>query len=141
MEPPLCLHASCVALGGRGLLITGKSGSGKSALALQLMAFGARLVADDRTLVTRDGSVLTARAPDPIRGLVEARGLGLLEADFVAKAGLFACVDLDRQEAERLPQLHEREILGITIPELHRVDAAHFAPGLLQFLKSGQRRI
>lgn len=140
MTEELCLHASCVALDGRGLLIAGRSGSGKSALALQLMAFGARLVADDRTLITRSGNSLTARAPDPIKGLVEARGLGLIGAEAEAQAVLFACVDLERPEAERLPQLHEREILGITLPELRRVDAAHFAAGLLQFLKSGKRR-
>lgn len=141
MEEPLCLHASCVALEGRGLLICGASGSGKSALALQLMAYGARLVSDDRTLVSREGGTLTARAPDPIRGLIEARGMGLISAEAAGSAELAACVDLDQLETDRLPHLHERGILGIPLPEFHRVDAAHFAPGLLQFLKSGQRRI
>jgi len=46
-------HATTVAVAGRGLMIEGPSGSGKSALALELMAFGAELVADDRTRVAR----------------------------------------------------------------------------------------
>lgn len=141
MTEEVCLHASCVALDGRGLLILGKSGSGKSALALQLMAFGAALVADDRTLITRSGKSLSARAPDPIRGLVEARGLGLIHAETAEHVTLLACADLDRAEPDRLPQRHERQILGICLPEFRRVDAAHFAPGLLQYLKSRQRRI
>ena len=49
MTPPgIILHASCVALAGRGLLIRGAPGSGKSTLALTLMGLGADLVGDDR---------------------------------------------------------------------------------------------
>ena len=47
------LHASAVALDGRGALLLGASGAGKSGLALRLMALGARLVADDRVLLRR----------------------------------------------------------------------------------------
>lgn len=43
------IHASCVAIGAKGVLILGESGAGKSDLALRLMDEGARLVADDRT--------------------------------------------------------------------------------------------
>ncbi|MDA3887407.1 MAG: serine kinase, partial [Allgaiera sp.] len=57
------LHASCVALDGRGVLILGPSGAGKSGLALQLMALGARLVADDRTRLNPRAGRLIARAP------------------------------------------------------------------------------
>jgi HPr kinase/phosphorylase len=46
------LHASCIALEGRGLLILGPSGAGKSSLAIRMMALGASLVSDDRTLVS-----------------------------------------------------------------------------------------
>ena len=60
------LHASCVAWQGRGALILGRSGAGKSALALQLMAFGADLVSDDRTELLAEADVLTARAPATI---------------------------------------------------------------------------
>ncbi len=64
-------HASCVAYGGRGVLILGASGRGKSALALRLMALGAVLVADDRTDLCREGDSVMARAPDAIKGMIE----------------------------------------------------------------------
>ena len=45
------IHASCVAMGGHGVLLLGASGAGKSDLALRLIDEGAQLVADDRTLL------------------------------------------------------------------------------------------
>ena len=93
------LHASCVAVAGRGLLIAGASGSGKSALALDLMAFGATLVADDRVCLQRAGAALLASAPPTIAGLIEARGIGLLRARAVtAPVPVAALIDLDRVE-------------------------------------------
>jgi len=80
------LHASCVALQDKGLLILGPSGSGKSALALQLMALGAVLVADDYTDLVRCDDRVIARCPAALRGLIEARGIGILRADTVAQA-------------------------------------------------------
>ena len=97
------VHASCVALDGRGLLITGDSGSGKSGLALQLMALGALLVADDRVELKMSGNKVTAHSPANIRGLIEARGLGLLRADTVGPVALAYVVDLNRTETARLP--------------------------------------
>ncbi len=133
----LILHASCVALEGQGLLITGASGRGKSALALQLMAYGAQLVADDRVLVQLlDGQVI-ARAPDPIRGLIEARCMGLLKAQIRSPVPVVAMVDLEQLETERLPRRQTTRLLGKTLPLVKRVDAPHFAPALMQFLRCG----
>ena len=64
---PVLLHASCVAVKGRALLITGPSGTGKSALALQMMALGADLVADDQTLLQPRAGKLIATAPPAAR--------------------------------------------------------------------------
>ena len=66
------IHGSCVAVAGRGLLILGPSGAGKSALALQIMALGGQLVADDRVELTRQGDEVIARCPVALRGLIEA---------------------------------------------------------------------
>lgn len=58
------LHGCCVAWQGRGLLILGASGSGKSTLAVEMMAFGAALVADDRVLLRQTGGGLVADCPN-----------------------------------------------------------------------------
>ena len=98
------LHASCGAGQGKGLLILGPSGAGKSALALELMALGADLVADDRTdLVAESGRVM-ASCPPVLSGLIEARGLGLLRVPSVLQAQVVLAVDLGRVETERMPQ-------------------------------------
>ena len=69
-----------MAIAGRALVIRGAAGSGKSGLALDLMALGAELVADDSTILTREGERLIASAPGTIRGRIEARGIGILNA-------------------------------------------------------------
>jgi HPr kinase/phosphorylase len=134
------LHASSVAAHGRGLLITGRSGAGKSGLALQLMALGATLVSDDRTVVTLQDDRLYLDAPDTIRGLIEARGLGILRANS-APAPLFAILDLDSPEAERLPPVRKRELLGVEVTLLHNFASPYFAAALMQYLKAGQTEL
>ncbi len=132
------VHASCVALDGRGLLITGDSGSGKSGLALQLMALGALLVADDRVELKLSGNKVTAQSPANIRGVIEARGLGLLRADTVASVALDYVVDLNRSETGRLPDPVDVKVLRQTVPLLHAADIPHFAASLIQLLKAGR---
>jgi HPr kinase/phosphorylase len=107
------LHASAVLVAGRGVLILGSSGAGKSALALGLIARGAALVADDRVTLTRKGSALLARAPEPLAGLIEARGLGILRLPAVPEAPLAFAVDLDRPPAARMPQAATITHLGV----------------------------
>ena len=132
------LHASCVALDGRGLLILGPSGSGKSGLALRLMALGARLVADDQTEVFRQGDMVIARAPAPISGLIEARGVGILRADPVPQAVIVLAVDLGQQEVQRLPRRHVITVQGATIDLVLASQSAHFDAALCCYLR-GQR--
>lgn len=100
----LILHASAVAVAGRGLLILGSSGSGKSALALAMIGRGAGLVADDRVEITRRGGALYASAPLAIAGLLEARGVGILRFPAVPEAPVALAVDLDRAPTARMPQ-------------------------------------
>lgn len=132
------LHASCVALNGRAVLISGASGSGKSALALELMSRGADLVSDDQTIIYPDLEGIIATAPSSIRGQIEARGVGILKADEVASAVVALVVDLDQQESERLPGQYTFSRFGITLPLLYHVPHPHFAPAILQFLKTGR---
>jgi HPr kinase/phosphorylase len=133
------LHASCVAMAGRGLLILGPSGAGKSALALQLMALGARLVADDQTeLALRDGALI-ARAPVPIRGLIEARGVGLLRAPVVEEAEVVLVADLGQREDQRLPPWRKITILGKPVDLVLRAESDHFPAALMLYLAQGRQ--
>lgn len=122
----------------RGVLISGRSGQGKSALALALMAFGARLVADDRVLLEPRNGRLIATCPAALSGLVEARGIGLLRARCVPRAALMLVVDLDHEETERLPHPRFRHIAGVSLPCLHKIDKAYFPAAILQYLKAGR---
>ena len=118
-------------------MIRGASGSGKSALGLMLMGMGCSLIADDRVVITRQDNRLLATAPDTIRGLIEARGIGILNAAPSAKADVALIVDLDETESERLPQRRVVTLLGLDVPLIHRIDGPHFGPAILQILKAG----
>jgi serine kinase of HPr protein (carbohydrate metabolism regulator) len=71
------LHASCVAIKGRAVLIEGRSGEGKSDLALRLIDRGAVLVSDDQTICQRRDGVLHATPPATIAGKIEVRSVGI----------------------------------------------------------------
>jgi serine kinase of HPr protein (carbohydrate metabolism regulator) len=110
------LHASCVAIGGRAVLIEGLSGSGKSDLALRLIDRGATLVSDDYTIVRRHGDALIASAPDTIAGLIEVRGVGLVPMSSLADVPVSLIVTIS-DDVERLPADLEREVIvGVSIP-------------------------
>ena len=88
------IHASCVAFRGKGVLLLGKSGAGKSDLALRLIDGGARLVADDRCeLFLRHGK-LCARAPQTIAGLLAVRGIGIIALPYAKSVAVGLAVQL-----------------------------------------------
>ena len=132
------LHASCVALNGAAVLILGRSGAGKSGLALELMALGAALVADDRVRLWREGNAVMAAAPETIAGRIEARFVGILAAEALPRAPVALIVDLDSVETERLPPWHGKTLLGLSVPLLHNVETRHFPAAIVQYLKAGR---
>lgn len=109
------VHGSAVGFGGRGLLILGTSGSGKSGLALALIGRGGRLVADDRVSIERRGEALVASPPPRIAGMIEARGVGILRMAAVPEVPLVLAVDLDRPAAARMPQPVAITLLGARV--------------------------
>jgi serine kinase of HPr protein (carbohydrate metabolism regulator) len=116
------VHASTVTSGGRAVLITGPSGSGKSDLTLRLLDRGFTLVSDDRTIVKRDGKRLLASAPPAIAGKLEIRGIGIVEVEHVDDLPVALLVELT-SEIQRLPDDSlERPILGVKLP-LITIDA------------------
>jgi len=132
-------HATAVAVGHRAVLLTGASGSGKSGLALEMMARGAALVADDQVILTRDDDAITLTCPPPLRGMIEARGVGILHAEPCAEAQLALVVDMDQTETDRMPPARMIDMLGVSIKLLHNVASQHFPAAIIQYLKTADR--
>jgi len=97
-------HGTAVSRNGNAVLILGGSGAGKSSLAIQLLAYGADLVADDALELDVVGGDLVLSCPASIKGMIEARGVGLLSVNSVEKAKLAIVVDLDKTAEARLPE-------------------------------------
>jgi serine kinase of HPr protein (carbohydrate metabolism regulator) len=111
------VHATAVAIEGRGLLLRGPPGAGKSDLALRLIDGGARLVADDQAELRRTGKRIFVCAPAAITGLIEVRGIGIVRLDAQKEAPLVLLVDLvPLAEVERLPSRRVENVLGLAIP-------------------------
>lgn len=112
------IHASCVAIGGRAVLIEGRSGEGKSDLALRLIDRGAALVSDDQTICLRQEGALLACPPATIAGKIEVRGVGILEMpheERVPVTLLIAILDAP----PRFPEdRRTRRVAGIDVPVL-----------------------
>ena len=110
------LHASCVAIDGRAILIAGPSGSGKSDLALQLIDRGFTLVSDDQTIVRRRSDRLLASAPPSIAGKLEIRGIGIVEMATAADVPIALIVELASEFARMPDDDRQRSLLGIALP-------------------------
>lgn len=132
------IHASCVRLGRAGsvlgaprdaaVLLLGESGSGKSDMALRLIALGAELVADDRVDLFVSRGKLMARAPRRIRGLIEIRGLGIMEIPYTEQARVALAAQLVRKAVERLPR-HDVYVppAAVALPAPARPPLIHIA--------------
>ena len=132
------VHGTTIAWGGRGALLIGASGSGKSALALHLMALGCDLIADDQSELRVDNGALVATCPQTIIGKIEARGFGILNSAAQTRVNLCCCVDLDTPETKRLPPERFINFLDQDLRLFHKpaIEVLPFA--LLQYLKSQQ---
>lgn len=120
--PSIAIHASAVAWAGRGILVLGGAGSGKSTLVAQLLAEGAYLVADDLVrLDSRDG-VLHA-IPNGATGLIELRGSGIFRIATTNGVPVNLCVELTSPiDQDRLPKCAAIPLVGTEVPVLR---AAH----------------
>jgi serine kinase of HPr protein (carbohydrate metabolism regulator) len=111
------VHATTVAIGGRGVMLVGASGAGKSDLALRLIDRGAMLVSDDYTDLVQRGGALIATPPSPIAGKLEIRGLGIVEHAFATSIAVELVVSLG-DEIDRMPEPRWRTIAGVRVREI-----------------------
>ena len=133
------LHASCVSVNGNGVLICGAAGSGKSSLALNLIALGAELVTDDQTLIRRENKNLIARCPETISHLIEARGLGILTPPTRSDVARTLVVDLETVQSQRVPLPEAYELFGITLPLFRRAPLDAFPAALYILARDGMQ--
>ena len=111
-------QATCVALNGRGLLIEGAPGSGKSSLALALIDRGAVLVGDDAVLLESVGQHLIARPHPNTHGLIEVRNLGLLTMTVSTGAPVALVVLLDPQAPRFVDGAEAVTRGGVDLPQI-----------------------
>ena len=111
------IHASCVELNHKGILILGDSGSGKSDLCLRLIFYHqAKLVADDRVNIKIESNYINAQAPKNLQGLLEIRGIGISKFDFLEQTTINLVIKLTNKPLERMPQKSSINILGKMLP-------------------------
>lgn len=116
MTARLLANVTCVAIEGRGLLIEGAPGSGKSSLALALIDRGATLVGDDGIALAPRCERIWALPPPEIAGVLEIRGVGLVELP-ATEAPLCLVLALEG-DADRLPETGSVTIAGTRLPRL-----------------------
>jgi len=116
LAAPLQLHATSVVLNeavrafggpeGFAVVLMGPPGSGKSDLALRLIAAGGKLIADDLTRLTSDGERLYAEAGPNMVGFMEVRHIGIVKLEHAARAPIALVAELDSAgEFARLPEM------------------------------------
>ena len=112
------LHASAFAYRGVGCLLMGAAGAGKSTVIAQAMLHGAMLIADDHVLLSAQSGQLQAVAPPELSGILELRGLGIIQAVSHGAHPIHLAVELVAGEVERLPPAKTIEFLDISLPLL-----------------------
>ena len=116
--------------------MTAAAARSDASLALELMALGASLVADDQVVLIGKPEGLLMSAPTTLEGKIEARGIGILKCD-ATPAWLRIVVDMDHAETRRLPELLEIAISGERVRLIRRVETPAFASMLYVLLKGG----
>ena len=125
MNRPVNLHATAIAVGGRGILLRGASRSGKSALALstlrraELLGLDAALVSDDQVFIEIVDGHVEAIGPASIEGLIEIAGVGIVPEPAIARVRIDLVVDL--LEPEAVPRMPEETTVAIVGVALRRI--------------------
>jgi serine kinase of HPr protein (carbohydrate metabolism regulator) len=126
-------QATCVAVEGRGLLIEGPPGSGKSSLALGLIDRGATLVGDDGVLLAAEDDRLIARPHPATRGLIEVRGVGLVTFEVTDSVPLALVIRFEPQAPRFVERARTVAIAGVDLPLIEFDPAGSLLPLRAEF--------
>lgn len=126
-----CLHGGLLSIYGKGVLIRGESGMGKSEIALELIKRGHLLVADDRVDCYRIHNNIVGKAPELLSGMLEIRGIGIINvarmfgvSSVLPKTQVDFQVNLEMwkpdQDYDRvgIEEKKHENILGVDIPKI-----------------------
>ncbi len=130
LAPTTAMHGVLLDVFGVGIMLTGKSGVGKSETAMELIKRGHRLVADDSVLIRKIENELVGTSPDRIRYFMELRGIGIINVKNMYGSGAV----MNEKEIEFIMEMRPweqdkeydrlgdqedfEEILGVKIPKL-----------------------
>ncbi len=115
------IHATLISYEHNGILFIGKSGTGKSDLALRMiMQNNALLVSDDYVNLDVINNCLYGSAPQEIAGKLEVRGIGIIPFNNKNSEKITLCVELleKREDVERLPEAEYCDFLGVSVPKI-----------------------
>ncbi|MBQ9327780.1 MAG: HPr(Ser) kinase/phosphatase [Solobacterium sp.] len=131
LAPEETLSGDLMVIYGKGVLITGESGMGKSEVAMELVRDGQVLVADDRVDVQKIHNSLYGHAPDLLRGMLEIRGIGIIDVErifgannLVSSHSIELVINLVRYDAsEEYERIGDEmtsytKIMGVSIPAM-----------------------
>ena len=142
----MIVHAGCVARqvrgGWAGVLFTGASGAGKSDLMLRLIERGWSMVGDDRVHLWESGGRLFAKAPEPLAGLIEARGIDVFplpRRDVAPVRLVVACVDPEFP-LQRIPKRGVETLMGVQVEGVGLRALEASAPAKVELALSRQAR-
>ena len=124
------VHGDLLSIFGEGVLIAGKSGIGKSEIALDLISRGHVLVADDRVDCYRIHTEITGTAPEVLKHYLELRGVGVIDVmrlygarAYLDSINIGLVINLEHFEhADAFERLDSKEdfetIMGVQIPKI-----------------------
>lgn len=128
--PQMEVHGSLVNIYGQGVLITGKSGIGKSEMVIELIKNNHLFIGDDRIIITNKSSTIYGRSHPILKNLIEVRGIGIMDMsktngyeaimdvttiDLVVE--LFAFDQSKEDDTERLTADYQTtDLLGVAVP-------------------------
>lgn len=132
LAPETLIHGVFLNIYGKGVIIKGDSGIGKSEIALELVKRGHLLVADDAVELYHLGQSIVGKAPEVLMNLLEIRGIGVIDvskmfgiSSILDKDTVDLIIQLDRwvpsKEYTRIGVEENdsiEEILGVKIPKV-----------------------